>query len=175
VSLVPVADLRAYLREDGATDAGLQAALEAAEAAVAAYIGAPTLAERAVTEVHRLPRAKTLVEVRDGPLTALSKALLDGEEITAELQTSFWAVARYESLPEGAELELQFTAGWTSVNLPAQVKQAVLMAAASIYARPDAGVARLGSPDGSWTGYHRSYLSPDVRKMLEPYRRPSWT
>ena len=172
MSLVTVAELRDYLRED-ATDAGLQAALDAAEAAVAAYLGTSSLAERAVSESHVMPRAKTLVELRDGPLTALASATLDGEALT-DLETTFWAVARRDGFGAGATLVLNYTAGWNAGNLPAAVRQAVIMVAASIFARPDAGVARLGSPDG-YTAYRRSYVSPDARRMLDPYRRPSWT
>lgn len=176
MSLVAPSDLANYLRED-ASASGLQAAIDAAEAVVAAYLGAPSLAQRTVSEVHvMLPsRAKTLIELLEGPLTALSAVTVDGTALDlSKVRASYWAIAYPEGFGAGASVRIDYTAGWDAATLPAAVRQAVILVAASIYARPDAGVARLGSTDG-YTAYRKSYVNPDVQRMLKPWRRPSWT
>lgn len=174
MSLVAVADLQTLIREE-ASSAGLQAALDAAEAAVAAYLGTSTLAERSLSETHVMPRTKTLIELRDGPLTALTSVAVDGSTLTlSDIQSSPWAIGYSNGFDEGATVVISFTAGWTSTNLPASVKQAVLLTAASIYARPDAGVARLGAGE-TITVYRKSYLSADARLLLRPWRKPRWS
>lgn len=173
MSLVGAEELRAYLREE-ATGAGLQAALDAAEALVAAYLGAPSLALRTESEVRVIPRTKPVLEVLSGPMTALLSVAVGGEALDlSRVSWGPWAIVYRPGFPEGAEVRVDYMAGWDAASLPPQVRAAILITAAAIYARPDAGMVRLGTQDG-YRAYAPSYLPPDARTLLAPYRRPRW-
>lgn len=173
MSLVGVEGLRAYLREE-ATHAGLQAALDAAEALVAAYLGAPSLALRTESEVRVVPRTKPVLEVLSGPMTALLSVVVGGKALDlSRVSWGPWAIAYRPGFPEGAEVRVDYRAGWDAASLPPRVRTAILITAAAIYARPDAGMVRLGTQDG-YRAYSPSYIPPDAQTLLAPYRRPRW-
>ena len=172
MALVTVDELKAVLREEGIDhDQGL-AVIDIAEASCAAYIGTSQLEEHAVTETIYTKREPNLVELKEGPLTALTSVTIDDVAATvADFETHPWAIWRYEALSAGAKVVVEYTAGWNPQNVPDQVRQGVLAAAANIWARPDADVVRIGT-EGLLTAYNRTFITPSVEVLLRRFRRP---
>lgn len=163
-------DLAAYIKEPDAREASLNAALTAAENLVASYIGAEGLlaASRAESVVIRL--STRVVPTLYGPVTGVSSVMVNGEDVTATTGYHYWYLHLQDETGDGATVEMAYTTGWAADALPDPIRQAILMTAASIYARPDAGLARVVSPNLTEV-YRSNYLSDAARMMLDPYRR----
>jgi len=160
-----------YLKEPEARESSLIAALTAAESLVASYIGAESLllASRASRVVTRL--AARIVPLEYGPVTSVSSVTVDGADVTATTGWHYWHLRLQGETAPGATVEASYTTGWQPQDLPEPVEQAILMTAASIYARPDAGLARIVTPNLTEV-YRSNYLSDSARLLLAAYRRP---
>lgn len=170
MALVTAADLSDYLKETVPAPAG-DAAIRAAEAAVAAYIDTDSLDRLTVTEVVYTARNTNLVEIAQGPLVNLQSVLINGLPSTDTWETSPWAIQRQDLIPAGARVEVTYDRGWTAADVPEQVRTAILATAAEIWARPDAAVVRIGT-EGLLTAYNRTFITPSVEILLRRYRRP---
>lgn len=168
-----VPDLAQHLGVDAATPR-LHEALEAAEAMVAASLGAATLDARTVAVTLTIARgAARVLHLADGPATALDAVTIDGAGVTDGAIHGYWGLRRATGLPfVGTTAEVVYTAGWSRQTLPAPVRQALLLTAASVHARADLTVT-----DERTAGVSLSYAADSipavVLAMLAPYRRPS--
>ena len=164
MAVVTIEQLRDYLHEGGASEASLTSAITAGESVVAAWIGAPTLTRRERSQRWYMPpdRLKPLIELEDGPLSELVQVTLDGR-VLDDVTPSYWILSRRNGFP-GEVVEATWWAGWDDSNVPEPIRQAVLAAAAAAYKQPIYG--------GSWQTYNASWISPDARLLLQPYRRP---
>lgn len=171
---MPVLDvdvLREYLKEKTAKEESLQRALEAAEALAAAYIGTETLVKHYKSETWH-PRLDTRVLATiDGPVTSVTSVTVNGDDVTANTGYTYWSLRLQDEVGNGDTVEATYTAGWDPASIPQPIRQAVLMTAASIYARPDAGVARIVNPTLAEV-YRSDYLSRSAKRLLDRYRAP---
>jgi hypothetical protein len=169
--LLVVPDLAAFLGIDAAAPR-LHDALVAAEATVAAHLGAPTLEARTIEVAIRIERGQArVVHLADGPATALSGVELDGTVLTDVAIYGFWALRRTSGLLfSGTTVEATYTAGWTRQLLPPPVRQALLLVAASLHARADLTVTSERTAGASFD--YSAGLPSAALAMLAPYRRP---
>lgn len=182
MSIVTSAELATYLRindtdEQGLAKAGLQASVDAAEALVAAELGAPTLEVRAVNQTTTLPRSTPFVVLQQGPLQSLTTATLDGAALdVSAFQADPWMLAYPAGFARGQVLELAYQAGWDLNTLPGLVRQAIFLAGSMLYSRPDQSLTSAGMNDASFSGENtvigRGALPAAARMMLRAWRNP---
>lgn len=162
--------LRDYLKEQEARETSLSAALTVAEALAASYIGADTLLRQTRSENPEVRLETRLVPLTYGPITGLTKVVVDGDDVTSTTGYTYWAIRLQQAAPAGADISVEYTTGWNPEDLPEPIEAAILMTAASVYARPDAGLARVVRPDVVEV-YQSNFLSGSARTLLDPYRR----
>jgi hypothetical protein len=169
MSLVSQDELAAFLRQPTGNLAGV---LEAAEAVVAAAVGAPSLGERLVSEEQNVARSCGGLELSAGPLTSLVALSIDGEDCP-EAAAGPWWLRVPGDFTRGSRVRVEYQAGWTTANLPDAVRQAVLLTAATLHARPDLTVRaeRLGDLSRQHEP-PRTPLPAAATLLLAPYRRP---
>lgn len=141
-------------------------ALARAEALVAANLGASTLEAHAVTQEGVV--WGSFVHFQDGPAVQVTSLTVGGIPVTP--RRDYWLV-ELGSGYAGASYEVTYTAGWTVETLPALVRQAILLTARAIAARPDPTVK-----SESMGPVSRSYETLDgiptaAAVLLDPWRR----
>lgn len=176
-SLLKADDLAAFLRVK-ATQEGLQEAVDGASALVAGEIGCGQL-----EKLERLYRIKLLdttsvIYTDFGPVTDVLEVKTDGVVTTDHyFSPSSWTLEFDKQRVTDQVIIVKYTTGWTdnaedgAVLLP-EIKQAVLMTAASVFNRPDAAASRVGVEGISF--YKPEYITPNVCKMLERYGMPRY-
>lgn len=171
MSLVAVDALREYLKEPTAKAESLQQALNVAEALVAGYIGAEGLEKKQYEETWH-PRLDTrILATVHGPVTGVLSVLVNGEDVSASTGYTYWSLRLQRAIGNGDVAYATYEAGWAADTLPDRVTGAILMTAASVYARPDAGLARIVNPNLAEV-YRADYLSVSARKLLDAYKAP---
>ena len=174
MSLLGEEELAAWLGEP-ADQPRLPPCLAAAEALVAARLGAPGLGERTVTASLPVTRERRVLELAEGPLTRLDTASLDGRDLPLdELASAPWLIARATPFPCGGRLALGYRAGWAAEDLPEALRRAVLLTAGSLWARgadSETGEARLGDY-AVQHGALRDGLPAPAVALIRPWRRP---
>lgn len=174
MSLLAPEDLGTYLRVNVGQTVGLQAAIDAAEAAVASFIGLSTLAEEEIAVTLEAKANSSFLDLRRGPLVTIDTMTRDGEAVDlATYETAPWhimAIRGVDAFFENEAVDLEYTVGWADADaLAPDVKQAILMTAATIFNRPDAGAQNIGIQ--GVTFYRPDYLSPTVKDMLRGWQR----
>lgn len=170
--MLAASDLAVYLRVDATQTIGLQAAIDAAEAAVATFMGLDTLAAAAIDVTLKPVRDSAFLDLRRGPLTAITSIARDGDAgtLTDYLATPWHVQALDVPFFVGEEVRLVYAVGWADADaLAPDVRQAVLMTAAGIYNRPDAAASNIGIQ--GVTFFRPDYLSPTVKDILRRYQR----
>lgn len=171
MSLLLAADLAGYMRVNATQTVGLQAAIDAAEAAVASFLGLRSLAEANVVVTLEPTTDSAFLDLRRGPLTSLTSMTRDGDPVTLdEVDATPWHLKLFDgTFVAGEEVSLVYKTGWTAGNLDGGVKQAILMTAASIHNRPDAAASNVGIQ--GVTFYKPDYISPTAAHMLRAWKR----
>lgn len=167
--------------------AAIRPHIDAAEALIAAALGAETLEAHEVTQTHVCPVRKQLVEFDDGPVSALVSLTVDGTEIdlTDEdevIEVKPWFVRRNAGFSKSSKVVLIYTAGYepgdsaSDSNLPAQLRDAIIIAAGERYTQPDARKTSERIGDYAYTLQadpgQAQELSPTVLALIRKYRRP---
>jgi hypothetical protein len=144
--LVNEADVLDYL---GDASADVLSRIPAAEAMVAAYIGAKTLHEREVVARLRIPydvEPDEPVEVRNGPIALVTALNLGGTDVELDstgadpdnnLTVDPWSFRWFEGISANSECTLTYLAGYTCQTIPEQIKEAIILTAAMIHTDPD--------------------------------------
>jgi uncharacterized phiE125 gp8 family phage protein len=161
VATPPLDAFRAHLRlasgfaDEAPEDASAAGYLAAAVAAVERRLGGPLVVRRLAASLSRLDRDGRL-RLPAGPVTAIAGAMMEGPAGTRALDTAGWTVeaeARrprlsraggpLPAIPPGHRLRVEFDAGlapdWDRV--PADLAEAVLLLAATLYEERDLGAA----------------------------------
>ena len=151
----------------------------AAEALVAAALGASSLSERQVSQTGIVTGG--VIPLRDGPLTALTSFSLNGYDLMPTASPWFVRVpvgmAPYGLVsyaPYSGMYALTYTAGWTADNVPDAVQAAVKAVAVNLSSAGDtAGLTeyRLGDVTEKYAGNAAlTGLPPGVLALLGAYR-----
>lgn len=157
-----------------------------AEAIAAGAIGTESLSERAV-HVERSLGGEDILYLDDGPLASLTSFTLGGSSVaTAGLLVSYWTI-RYPRPPYSSSSRqcfygagvLDYKAGWTDVNVPERLKQALIMLSAVVYQHPNPDIVaerigdysyqRAGSTQASTAKFP---IPANIMLMLGIYTRP---
>ena len=144
-------------------------ALAAAELMVAAELGCPGLDVRQVVEAGTLGNSG-IIALRGGPCTAITALTLDGAPAAGVLQSP-WAVnlgglASRSTNGYARQYTISYTAGWTVETLPQQLRQAVIMTAQALEARPDPSLKSESEGPVSRTWDTAQGLHPQVGALL---------
>jgi uncharacterized phiE125 gp8 family phage protein len=172
---VSLADLKAHLRLDGAIeDALLGSLITTSRLQVEAALALALITQGWLWTLDRWPDASTIampvapiqnisaitVSTANGTLASVQPAdyILDGQAVPARL------IAKDKWPLPGARangIQIGFTAGFglAAIDVPAPLRQAILLLAAHWYGRRD--------PSGSCGSF-----PPLVNDLLAPYRRP---
>ncbi|MFC4353041.1 hypothetical protein ACFOW6_15945 [Fodinicurvata halophila] len=178
MSLLTQAELAAF----AGVEAGhprLEAAAESAEALVAAWLGTASLTARQVTCEIVPPRRRRLLELPEGPLSALSSVEVDGAALAPEGFTARpWAVSRASGFRAGVPVTLSWQSGWGDgpgeVPLPDAIRQALRLVAGSLLGR-GADLSREEERLGDQQVTRRLQgqgLPGEARLLLRPWRKP---
>lgn len=147
--------------------------LRAAEATVAALIGASSLEARPLAQSGVL--ASGVIPLRDGPLTALTAFTVNGYPavpvaspwfITAALGASPYGLTPYYGYGTGGAYALTYTAGWTAGNVPEAIREAVRQYATGEATEGPLIAEKLGDVENR---YAAPTTSP-VSALLAPWR-----
>ena len=157
--------------------AGAATALDAAEALVAAHIGAPTIAEAGNREdLVTPPRDRTTLETTSAPIVSLtSVTYADGEETLTGVVANKWVVSFTGGFTAGREYSINYVSGWDAASIPNDIIFAVSATAEALLDGGGRGVAGEGVGDYSRTmgqGEVSSSIPPVARELLLPWRRP---
>jgi uncharacterized phiE125 gp8 family phage protein len=183
---ISVADLKTYLRLDGASEDGLLAGLIAtARLQIEAALSLALITQSWAWTFDRWP-PQPAIELPLSPVQSItsvtvttrgsvatvpaSSYLLDGDTRPARLiARSKWQQA--DIAPRG--IEIKFAAGFGSLpaEVPAPLRQALLQLAAHWYGRRDADGACAVGPGASALTSAAGPLPPSVNSLLQPYRR----
>lgn len=152
------------------TSPGLSSAIQAAQALVAAYIGAETLATEARTERIVPPRPRGTVPLRLGPLTSITAVAVNGRQIDLDqVQQGYWAIGYLAGFGAGQEVVVEYVSGWDSVgtdgesHLPERLRAALVMTAANVVNKgADAGGGKISESIGD---YSVGYAAPSVASI----------
>lgn len=155
---------QSIIADDPASEANANAALLYGELGVTSWISPEldTLLERSITLTARMPRAKAIIEVneREGPILDASKITsvkIDGALLDASAyeRPHAWVIGRGdgEEFGKGALIEAVYKAGFSvdstgQTNMPARIKQAILITAADHFKNPDP--AKVRERIGDW-------------------------
>ena len=128
MSILTTAELAAYVQET--EDAvPMQIALDDAEAAVAAHLGAVDLIfESGATDTLRKGMTGFVLPMSKGLVVAVSAMTIGGTAIdTDDVQTDWWAISYSPGIGKNAEVAVTFDRGFAdSSELPAKLLQALL-------------------------------------------------
>lgn len=184
MSLVPVAVLAARLGVSSSTPK-LQGSLDAAEASVAAYLGASTLARVARSEIFLPRRDRATVEISAGPLAALAEVLIAEEPATlSDLKTMWWGFAWKDParlFAAGRSVTISYLSGWVDhTTMPGPIVEAILQTARVVQEADASGRLKASESIGdfsvSWEASAAALLSQglpsNITILLAEYRRP---
>lgn len=175
--------------EDDSRDELLQLAIDAAASAIETRCGGRTFGRAEGPAARRYLVGRRLARTRSGE-RLLVDDIADPAGVTVEADGV--PISGWELLPENADVRgrpydaitldpygsfqayrvVQVTAvyGWPQV--PAAIKQANLLQAVRLYRRKDSPEGIAGSAE--WGLIRVPNLDPDVRALVEPYRRPAF-
>ena len=181
---ISVTDLKAHLRIDNAAeDAVLNSLITTARLQIEAALALALITQSWTLTFDRWPRRASVelpispvqqitsvtVAQSGGPVTMLPSAyILDGQSIGARLiARDHWP--QPSDVARGIEIQLVAGFGATPTDVPAAIRQALLVLAAHWYTRRDA--------DGDCTvtkgaASNSGPLPQPVNDLLAPYRRP---
>lgn len=185
--LQPLVDAQEYAQALGVefNSAGLVDDLIAGELAVANWVGGrngPTvssLRERLLSLDIVVRVSNRVLELSDGPLTSLTSIRFDGTLITLAdygISANYWSLICESYFPRFITVTAQFVAGWRQDNLPADLRRAIIEAAASRRGKIGTG----GIASESLGDYSVSYsqgqvdnpaLSVVAQQLSNSYRR----
>ena|SRR5690625_580495 len=175
--LLPKQLLAAFAGLDSA-DSRLEPALAMAEALVAGWIGAPSLAGRSRSCRLLSPRFRLALELPEGPLTQLLAVREAGvARDPAAFRSGPWFIARAEGFAAGRAFEVTWRLGWSAEEgpaLPEALRQALLITAADWLARgpgPRLVSQRLGDYAAAYAAAATA-LPLEAEALLRPWRRP---
>jgi len=185
MSFITAAQVASY---SGLTAASIsQGQIDAAEAAVAAYIGAETLELTEYTDVMYTGISATKLLLPHGPLASIDNVdsiEIDGEEVTltSVYRIGYWMLSYPTGVfPTATKIELVYSTGWDpddSDGLPTNIMKALLMTCANISKNPVQGFKSESIGDYSYTlgdgGWAMidAMIPPAAQLMLNPYRNP---
>lgn len=161
-----------------------KAALCAAEAEVAAFIGTDDLVERQVVQTRRIRRLKAHIEINDGPITEINSVLVNGTALDPailEIEGSWWIIRTDDQLfPENTPITLDYLAGYRvdsagETTMPKLVRQAIIRLAVSRFANPITDLTEEGIGDYRYVKGREGDVSvaipQDVQNLLRRVRR----
>ena len=184
-----ITDLAAFSQNPIDTDddqavAQAKAALCAAEAEVAAYIGTDSLEERQVVQTRRIRRLKAQIEVNEGPITKINSVEVDGTALDPailEIEGSWWIIRTDDQLfPENIPITLDYLAGYRvdsagETTMPPLVRQAIIRVAVNRFTNPVTDLTEERIGDYAYvrgrTGDDPIDLPQDVKALLKRVRR----
>ncbi|MHA2612258.1 MAG: hypothetical protein V2G33_07755 [bacterium JZ-2024 1] len=139
------------------------------------------------TEYYTLPPGKMEIVLKHYPVESISRILTDGEEIpSSDYAFTPEGIVSLRREPPSPLLEITYTAGydtsgWLDENLPftvpADLEQAVVFLSVQCFRSSESGgEARMGIAHKAWGSLNVSFahpddLAPEVREILERYRR----
>lgn len=184
-----VTDLSAFSQnlidtDDDQQVAQAKAALCAAEAEVAAYIGTDSLEERQVVQTRQLRRLKAQIEVNDGPITQINSVEVGGDVLDPsilQIEGSWWIIRTDNILfPENTDIMLDYLAGYRvdsagETTMPPLVRQAIIRVAVNRFTNPVTDLTEERIGDYAYvrgrTGDEAVDLPADVKALLRRVRR----
>jgi hypothetical protein len=184
MSLVQPATLATRLGVS-ATDAKLPGAISVAEAMIAEWIGARTLAQESWTEKVRPKRDRDTLEISHGPLTGLTSISVDGTtQDVADFNLGYWGITvddldyRWSS---NKTVSLTYVSGWANeAALPPSLLEAIIIQSGQAFTLDPTGRQKISEAVGdysvSWQASpdatSLSPLSFSVTSLINRYRRP---
>ncbi len=184
-----ISDLAAFSQnpidlDDDQAVAQAKAALCAAEAEVAAYIGTDDLEERQVVQTRQIRRLKSHIEINEGPITQINSVEIGGSALDPdilEIEGSWWIIRTDQVLfPENTDITLDYLAGYRvdsagETTMPKLVRQAIIRVAVNRYSNPVTDLTEERIGDYAYVRGRTSQdpvdLPPDVKALLRRVRR----
>lgn len=158
-------------------------AIESAELAVAAELGALTFGAGSSEDTLEIKTSRNVVEIKNGILTTVTALTIDGIEVDLDkVQTSYWLVAYEEGFTRGGVVVISYNHGYANkAAMPAMLAEAILQTGSWMFTKtgigPHIGDRKTSEKLGDWAatyslekGFEGSIPSI-ARKLVQEFKK----